>query len=253
MVSTGHSLSLLVTYALDKLLAIVADDVLGESDLAVTDETVHLLGLLGIERTPAAAHLEQEHAKRPEVDVLAVAFLVEKDLGGEVLGRAAERVGELVVGQVGLGQTKVAKGNVACGVEKDVLGLEVTVHNVVLVEMLKGQHKLSNVEPCTVLGEAALFLEMPEQLSTALVVGDEVELLLGLEGELEADEEGALERALENLALADGVRDFLLGDDFLLGENLHGVDTLRVLLADLEDATKGATTDELEELEIGRL
>lgn len=57
---------------------------LWESNLAVADQAVHLLRLLGIERTPPAAHLEQQDTKRPEVDVFAVTFLVEQDLRSEV-------------------------------------------------------------------------------------------------------------------------------------------------------------------------
>lgn len=124
------------------------------------------------------------------------------------------------------------------------------IHDVVLVEVLERKDKLSDVEACALFAEAGLALEVPEELAAALEVGDEVEVGVGLEGELEADEEGALEGALEDLALADGVGDLLLRDDLALGEDLHGVDALGVLLADLEDAAERAAADELEELEV---
>jgi len=93
---------------------------------------------------------------------------------------------------------------------------------------------------------------MPEQLSSTLVVGNEVELLLGLEAELESYEERAFERGLKDLSFSDRVSDFLLGDDFLLGEDLHGVDSLGVSFPNLEDSSKRSSTDELEELEVAR-
>jgi hypothetical protein len=46
---------------------------------------------------------------------------------------------------------------------------------------------------------------------------------------------------------------FLLGDDFTLGKNLHGVDTSSILLPDLENSTESTSSDEFEEFEIGWL
>ena len=84
------------TYPLHELLAVLVDDALRELDLAKADILVHLLRVLGVERTPPAAHLEQEDTETPEVDQLRVPVLVEQHLRGEVLRRAAERIRELV-------------------------------------------------------------------------------------------------------------------------------------------------------------
>jgi len=46
------------------------------------------------------------------------------------------------------------------------------------------------------------------------------------------------------------VCDLLLERNLALGEHLHGVDTLGVLLAHLKDATKGAASDELKILKV---
>lgn len=116
--------------------------------------------------------------------------------------------------------------------------------------MLEGKDQFSDVEPRAVFAEPSLFLQMPEKLPTALVVGDKVQLLLRLERELEADEEWTFQTPLQDLALANRVRDFLLGHNLLLAEHLHGVDTPGVLLADLEHATESASANQLEELEI---
>jgi hypothetical protein len=71
-----------------------------------------------------------------------------------------------------------------------------------------------------------------------------------LEAELEANKEGGIEGALKNLALADGMCDFLFSDDLLFGKNLHGVYAPGVLFANLEDLAEGAYTNKLQELEI---
>ena len=46
--------------------------------------------------------------------------------------------------------------------------------------------------------------------------------------------------------------DFLLGNDLFLGQNLHGIDSFGVPLADLEHLAEGSAPDELEELEVSR-
>jgi hypothetical protein len=56
------------TRPFDKLLAIVPNDSSREPDLTETDVLVHLLNVLGVERTPSTAHLEQEYSEGPEVD-----------------------------------------------------------------------------------------------------------------------------------------------------------------------------------------
>ena len=84
------------THALNELLAVLVDDALGEPNLAETDVLVHLLRVLGVEGAPAAAHLKQEHAERPEVHELAVPVLVEENFGRKILRRAAECVRQLV-------------------------------------------------------------------------------------------------------------------------------------------------------------
>jgi hypothetical protein len=126
------------------------------------------------------------------------------------------------------------------------------IDDIILVEMLQRQHQLGNIEPRPLFRKPTLLLQVPEELPPALVVRHKIELLLRLERELEADEEGALERGLKDTALADGVGDLLFGDDLLLGEDLHGVDPFGVALADLEDAAEGASANELEKLEVAR-
>lgn len=113
------------THPLDKLLAILANHAAREPNLAETDVLVHLLYVLGVERTPSAAHFKQQHAERPEIDELGVAVVVEQDFRREVFGRAAKSVGQLTGAEVGFREAKVTEGDVARCVEKDVFGFQV--------------------------------------------------------------------------------------------------------------------------------
>ena len=90
-----------------------------------------------IERRESGHHLVQKHTERPPVNGLAVAVAVE-NLGGEVLGCAAESVRLLVALHVELAQAEVAERDVAGVVQQDVLGLEVPIDHVEFVQMLEG-------------------------------------------------------------------------------------------------------------------
>jgi hypothetical protein len=116
--------------------------------------------------------------------------------------------------------------------------------------MFQSQDQLCDVELGTLLREPGLALQMPEEFTARFEIGDEVQVGVCLEGELETDEERRLKRSLQDLALADGVGDLLLRDDLALGEDFHGIDSLGVPLADLEDSAESASSNEFEELEV---
>jgi hypothetical protein len=67
---------------------------------------------------------------------------------------------------VKLAETEIAKGNMARVVEKNVLGLQITVNNVEAVQTLQCAEKLSGIESRTVDVEALLFLQVVEQLAS---------------------------------------------------------------------------------------
>lgn len=118
--------------------------------------------------------------------------------------------------------------------------------------MLKRKDEFGDIEPCPLLRELRLMLQMPEQLPPTLEVRHKIQIAVRLETELEADEERALERALQDFALPDRVRYFFFRDDLFFREDFHCVDSSSVLFPDLEDAPECAAPDKLEELEIAR-
>lgn len=118
--------------------------------------------------------------------------------------------------------------------------------------MLQRKHKFRNIEPCPLLREPRLLLQMPKQLPTTLKVCNQIQFRIRLEAKLERHKERAFEAGLKDFAFADGMRHFLLCDNFALGEDFHSVYALSVFLANLEDAAKGTTANEFEEFEIAR-
>jgi len=220
------------THALDKLFPLVTYHPLGKPNLPKAYILVHLLRIFCVKRAPTTTHLKEQYTQTPKVDNLGVAVLVEEDLWREVLCCAAKGSGEFVGAQIGFGESKVAEGEVACCVEEDIFGFEVTreevksclgtkkdnrpIDNVILVQMLQGQYELCNIKLGPFLSKPRFSLQVPEQFAATLEIGDQIEIGVCLETKLETDEEGGFEGTLEDLAFADGVCDFFFGDDFLL-------------------------------------
>lgn len=109
----------------DELLAIIVDDAFREPNLAKANVLVHLLSVFSIERTPTAAHLEQKYTQAPEVYKFGVSMFVEKYFRCQIFSRTTKRICEFVRPQVRFRQAEVAQGNVACGIEENILRFEI--------------------------------------------------------------------------------------------------------------------------------
>src|ERR1700733_3709965 len=91
---------------------------------------------------------------------------------------------------------------------------------------------------------------MPEELPTALEIGHQVKICICLETKFQSHEERGVQGTLQDLALSNCMRDFLFSNDFLLGQDFHGIYTLRIPLPDLEHFPKGPPADELKKFKI---
>lgn len=111
---------------------------------------------------------------------------------GEIFGRANDGSGSLPLGDE-FGESVVGEGHVPIRVHEDVFWFEVAIHDVEGVEVLEGEEDLGGVEEGGVLGEELDLLEVGEEFSSAHELHDEVDVLCGLEGELEGDEEGVVD------------------------------------------------------------
>mmetsp|Transcript_82673 Transcript_82673/g.256767 ORF Transcript_82673/g.256767 Transcript_82673/m.256767 type:complete len:219 (+) Transcript_82673:148-804(+) len=115
---------------------------LGEDDLPAQDLLINLHRILVNKRGVSHNHLVDEDAEGPPVYGLPVA-LVEQDLWGNVLGRAAEGVRPMVDD---LREAKVRELHVAVEVDENVLRLQVPVDYVLLVAVLEDGRNLRSVE-----------------------------------------------------------------------------------------------------------
>lgn len=67
------------------------------------------------------------------------------------------------------------------GIEENVLGLEIAIDDIVLVEVLEGKDEFGNVESGALFGKAGFALEMPKELAAGFEICDEIELCICLE------------------------------------------------------------------------
>ena len=96
----------------------------GIEDVVVQDRFEKIVLVVRLERRLTGHHLVHEHAERPPVDGGAVRQLLQ-DLRGDVVGRAAERVGRHAVGDALLAHAKVGDFTVALAVQQDVVQFQI--------------------------------------------------------------------------------------------------------------------------------
>ena len=83
----------------------------------------------------------------------------------KILGSSTERHGQFSVINFG-GETEISQKEVTIFVEQDIFWLQISVHNLLLVEMSKSNCDLGNHEPGLLFWETSNFDEMSEELTT---------------------------------------------------------------------------------------
>ena len=89
--------------------------------------------------------------------------------GGHVLGGPAERVGDFAGVEAGLAESEVSDLDVAVVVDEEVLGLEVAVDDVLLVEVHQTIEDFDEVEASVVLAHPLDGFKVVEELSAGAV------------------------------------------------------------------------------------
>ena len=125
------------------------------------DFAVHFVRVFVVEGREARQHFVQQYAQRPPIHRLRITLPVQ-ELGGEILGGAAEGVGFVLVFHVEFAEAEVAEGDVADVVDEDVLGFQVAVDDAEAVEAFQRAQQFGGVEAGAVDVEALFLLEMVE-------------------------------------------------------------------------------------------
>ena len=86
-------------------------------------------------------------------------------------------------------------------VDNDIVWLQISKDNVLLVQSLYAQKNLRGVEPCLVLRETSLDLQILAQVTPWTVVRDQEQMVFGLECVSELNYERVLAHAAHNVTL----------------------------------------------------
>ena len=171
------------------------------------------LGLDGrvLERRLAAQELIREHAQAPQVDGLAVEVLLAAGLDhlrGQVVEGAAHGVAA-VVGRVHA-PAEVRDLDLAVDADQDVLGLDIAVHDVLLMQIFQGGGHLRDVLRGLPLWEARLLAQVLVQLAAARELENEEDAFAVVEVPEQAQDVGVAQVALDLDLAPDLLLDFAL-------------------------------------------
>ena len=174
-------------------------------------------------------HFVGNHSQVPPIHRRPVSLSVQ-DLWGQVLGRAAQRVGTLRrVMHSFFGQAEVHQLNMSLAIQKNVLGFQISIDYIVRVQLFQGQGDLRRVEAGGGLIEFLHPREMIEEFPTGRVVEHEVELVLRLEGVVKAHDERVVDGA-QHAALGFRMLYLFALYDICFGQHFHCVHLIVRLL-----------------------
>ena len=213
-----------------------------EFRLILQDALVDLLVILVKVRWKANDKLVKQGPSAVDVGPSVVALSTE-DLGAHVLGRAAEGVTPVPLGD-DFRQAEVCYLDVTVDVDQDVLWLDVPIHNVFAVQVLKAEQKLREVEPSLVFSELLHFTQVEEHLSSRAEIHDEEEFGSGLEAPVEFGHK-RMRYLFHNGSLVDHWLDLLLSRQFVLPHDLHGIQPTSVLLAHYDHPRESTSPNHL--------
>ena len=170
------------------------------------------------------------------------------DLRSQVFGGPAEREG-LVTALHEAGQAEISQARIALFIKEHVFRLQIAVHNIMLVQVAKGESDLSDEEASNGLVEAALLAQVVEEGATTYVLHEEVETVVVLEDVVHLQDELVV-RLKEDVFLVLCVLDLLFVNEHVFVDSLHCVQLSCELIRNEEHLAEGALVNDLDDLEV---
>jgi hypothetical protein len=156
------------------------------------DQLVHLrvVAVARVEWGEANNHFVGEDTDSPPVNWERMTFL-DKNFGRQIIRRSAE--GEsLLASFENLRETEVSQTNVAIFVHKNVFWLQVTVDNLLVVEVTNSHGYLDSVEFSAFFSKSLCLPQVHEKFSASNESHNEKDLLVCHEDIVHTDEEGVV-------------------------------------------------------------
>mmetsp|Transcript_94264 Transcript_94264/g.129853 ORF Transcript_94264/g.129853 Transcript_94264/m.129853 type:complete len:307 (-) Transcript_94264:476-1396(-) len=224
----------------------------GEVDGLLFDEFIHffVVAATGVEGRETNDHFVGENTKSPPVNGEAMTNLI-KNLRGQIIGSTAEREC-LSITFKNLCKTKVSQANVTITVEQDILGLQVTVDNLFLMQVTECDGNLDGVETSSLFGESACRTQVSKELTTSDKSHNKEDLLISLEHVVHTNEERMI-GLQKNILLKLCALNLVIIDNNILSKTLHGINFTRlVFLLDKEYLAETSSTNNFKQVKVSQ-
>lgn len=147
------------------------------------------------------------------------------------------------------GNVKVGESGVSFGVQKNVVGFDVAVHNPLAVKIRKTRGQLGHPKANCVLRKIAPGVEMISKVATKHEVEDEEAIIIILESITKVDQEGVVD-LLKQPSFLDDVGNSLLFDALLLVHVLERIKFLALFMFNDANLAESTFTDHSVEVEV---
>ena len=161
-----------------------------EVNSLLLNQLEHLVVVLltSVERREANDHLVCQDTEGPPIDREGVTALY-KNLWCEVVRRTAERIC-LLIPLDDLRKTEVSEANIAVFVHENVFWFEITIDDILAVQMTQSHSNLDCVETRSLFREPRNLAQMGEKFTSTDESHDEEYFVVGLEDVIHSNEEG---------------------------------------------------------------
>mmetsp|Transcript_32189 Transcript_32189/g.49219 ORF Transcript_32189/g.49219 Transcript_32189/m.49219 type:complete len:228 (+) Transcript_32189:573-1256(+) len=158
-------------------------------------------------------------------------------------------MGFVVIADPLLREAEIGYPNVTLGVQKDVLGFQISVDYVLGMQTTNCFYHFCSVQFSPLFAELALLAEVGEEFSSVEEVDEEVELGFGLESVAEANDVRVLD-FLEDVSLSLGLDQQILLNELVLLQDLHCVGLAAVFLAHQINFTERTSSNHFQHREV---
>ena len=138
----------------------------------ILDILVELFTVFIVERRQTNQHFIDNSTERPPVSRLAVALPL-KDFRTQVFCGAAQTICVLSSLNVFFAEAEICESNVAVRANQHVLWLQISVENILVVEMLERQQNVSSIEASSVLLKSPDLGQVKEKFATWAILQSE--------------------------------------------------------------------------------
>lgn len=205
---------------------------------------VHLHGGFSEERRSSADYFVYEHTEAPPICGPIVSFANE-DFRSDVVWGAANGIGSLLDD---FSESEISELEISFDINEDVFRLEISIGDVVAVQVLEGEHNLGGVETGGLKGNASDSSEIGEKFSARHEFHDVVDVASVLvEAELSDDERTVHGGEDEDLVL--DVVHLLFLNQVRFTERLECIKLPRLGFPDQKHCAKGPRSQNLQKFE----